>query len=151
MYIIIQVLFSLWKKYAWKFTNVPFTSRKPNNIQLEKKHFPKIAKILINFQDFSWFQKMLYSLRKKIAKNCTFTKCTAQMIAIVAPKTLYKIGPFQKQSKTVLIWLRKDRGGGKSSLQGGRPWIWKKKWKNAILQKLPYVYQNPTTRKDATH
>ena len=45
---------------------------------------------------------------QKVAKNSTFTKCTAQMIAIVAPKTLYKIGPFQKQSKTVLIWLRMD-------------------------------------------
>ena len=33
---------------------------------------------------------------QKVAKNSTFTKCTAQMIAIVAPKTLYKFGPFEK-------------------------------------------------------
>ena len=45
---------------------------------------------------------------QKVAKNSTFTKCTAQMIAIVAPKTLYKFGPFEKKSKTMLIWMRMD-------------------------------------------
>ena len=49
------------------------------------------------------FRKCYIPCGKKVAKNSTFTKCRAQMIAIVAPKTLYKIGPFQKQSKTVLI------------------------------------------------
>ena len=46
---------------------------------------------------------------QKVAKNSTFAKCRAQIIAIVAPNALYKFGPFEKQqSKTMLIWLRMD-------------------------------------------
>ena len=56
------------------------------------------------------FRKCYIPCGKKVAKNSTFTKCTAQMIAIVAPKTLYKFGPFEKQSKTMLIWVRMDQG-----------------------------------------
>ena len=59
------------------------------------------------------FRKCYIPCGQKVAKNSTFTKfkCTAQMIAIVAPKTLYKFGPFEKQSKTMLIWVRMDYGG----------------------------------------
>ena len=48
---------------------------------------------------------------QKVAKKSTFTKCSAQMIAIVAPKTLYKIGLFQKQSKLCLFGCGWIRGG----------------------------------------
>ena len=52
------------------------------------------------------FRKCYIPCGQKVVKNSTFTKCTAQMIAIVALKTLYKFGPSEKQSKTMLIWLR---------------------------------------------
>ena len=43
------------------------------------------------------FRKCNILCGQKVVKNSTFTKCTAQMIAIVAPKTLYKFGPFEKK------------------------------------------------------
>ena len=47
---------------------------------------------------------------QKVAKNSTFTKCSAQMIAIVAPKTLYKFGPFEKSQKLCLFGFGGIRG-----------------------------------------
>ena len=43
------------------------------------------------------FRKCYIPCGQQVAKNSTFTKCRALMIAIVAPKTLYKFGPFEKK------------------------------------------------------